>query len=91
MTAFGSTQSDDGRVVTLLMDDIGVPITGTSPMQQIAPVVLAPLRDGDELSVVRLSSPSDEAFGDIKTARERNDGYRGGAVPFPDATRQKPF
>ncbi len=82
VTALGSTQPDDGRVVVLLMDDIGVPISGTSPMQQIAPVVLSPLGDGDEVSVVRLSSRSDEAFGDVGTARDRIDGYRGGAVPF---------
>jgi VWFA-related protein len=82
VTALGSSAPDDGRVVTLLMDDIGVPVTGTSPMQQIAPVVLSPLGDGDEVSVVRLSSRSDEAFGDIRTARDRIDGYRGGAVPF---------
>lgn len=82
VTAVGSTQPDDERVVTLLMDDIGVPMTGTSPMQQIAFVVLSPIGDGDELSVVRLSSRSDEAFGDLRTARERIDGYRGGAVPF---------
>ncbi len=82
VTALGSTQPDDGRVVVLLMDDIGVPISGTSPMQQIAPVVLSPLGDGDEVSVVRLSSRSDEAFGDVRTARDRIDGYRGGAIPF---------
>jgi VWFA-related protein len=82
VTALGSSQPDDGRVVTLLMDDIGVPITGTSPMQQIAPVVLSPIGDGDEVSVVRLSSRSDEAFGDVGTARERIAGYRGGVVPF---------
>jgi VWFA-related protein len=82
VTALGSTQPDDGRVVTLLMDDIGVPITGTSPMQGIAPVVLSPIGQGDEVSVVRLSSRSDEAFGDLSTARDRIDGYRGGAVPF---------
>jgi hypothetical protein len=34
------------------------------------------------VSVVRLASRSDEAFGDIRTARDRIDGYRGGAVPF---------
>ena len=34
------------------------------------------------MSVVRLSSRSDEAFGDVATARDRIDGYRGGAVPF---------
>lgn len=88
VTALGSTQPDDGRVVTLLMDDIGVPITGTSPMQAIAPVVLSPIGQGDEVSVVRLSSRSDEAFGDVSTARERIGGYRGGAVPF--STRDTP-
>lgn len=82
VTALGSLDSDDGRIVTLLMDDIGVPITGTSPMQQIAPLVLSPMGQGDELSVVRLSSRTDEAFGDLRTARDRIDGYRGGAVPF---------
>jgi VWFA-related protein len=82
VTALGSTEADDGRVVTLLMDDIGVGVTGTSPMQQIAPIVLGPMGDGDELSVVRLSSRSDEAFGDFNTARDRIAGYRGGAVPF---------
>jgi hypothetical protein len=64
------------------MDDIGVAVDGTSPMQQIAPVVLAPFGQGDELAVVRLSSRSDEAFGDVTTARDRIAGYRGGAVPF---------
>ena len=64
------------------MDDIGVPIAGTSPMQQIAPVMLSPFGQGDEVSVVRMSSRSDEAFGDLKTARERIDGYRGGVQPF---------
>ena len=82
VTALGSSQPDDGRVVTLLMDDIGVPLAGTSRMQQIAPVVLAPMGDGDELSIVRLSSRSDEAFGDVDTARHRIAGYRGGAAPF---------
>jgi VWFA-related protein len=82
VTALGTTQPDDARSVVLLMDDIGVPITGTSPMQQIAPVVLAPMGHGDELSVVRLSSRSDEAFGDVNTARDRIAGYRGGAQPF---------
>jgi VWFA-related protein len=82
VTALGSTRPDDARIVSLLMDDIGVPMTGTSPMQQIAPVVLAPFGQGDELSVVRLSSRTDEAFGDVRTARDRIGGYRGGAVPF---------
>jgi VWFA-related protein len=82
VTALGSLQPDDARVVTLLMDDIGVGIAGTSAMQAIAQVLLSPLGRGDEISVVRLSRTSDEAFGDFGTARDRIDGYRGGMVPF---------
>ena len=82
VTALGTTQPDDSRVVTLLMDDIGVPISGTAAMQAIAQVMLAPSAFGDELSVVRLSSRSDEAYGDLATARSRIAGYRGGIVPF---------
>ena len=82
VTALGSTRPGDARILVLLMDDIGVAMDGTSPMQQIAPVVLAPFGQGDELAVVRLASHSDEAFGDVTTARDRIAGYRGGMVPF---------
>jgi VWFA-related protein len=82
VTALGSLEPDDARVVTLLMDDVGVSITGTSAMQAIAQVLLAPIGRGDELSVVRLSRRGDEAFGDLSTARDRIAGYRGGMVPF---------
>jgi VWFA-related protein len=82
VTTLGSTQPDDARVVTLLMDDVGVPMTGTYPMRAIAQVMLSPAGRGDEVSVVRLSNRSDEAFGDPQTARDRIDGYHGGVVPF---------
>jgi VWFA-related protein len=82
VTALGSMQSDDARSVTLLMDDIGVPLSGTTPMRAIAQVLLSPAGRGDDVSVVRLASRSDEAFGDVRTARDRIDGYYGGMVPF---------
>jgi VWFA-related protein len=90
VTAVGTSQPDDARIVTLLMDDIGVPMAGTNAMQAIAQVIVSPAAAGDELSVVRLSNPADEAFGDFATARDRIGGYRGGVVPFsrrdtPDA------
>src|SRR5215204_2507223 len=43
VVALGSLQPDDARVVSLLMDDVGVGITGTSAMQQIAHALLTPL------------------------------------------------
>jgi VWFA-related protein len=76
------TAADDGRMVTLLLDDIGVPISGSSAMRAIARVVLEPALRGDELSVVRLSSRVDEPFGDAITVHDRIQSYHGGVVPF---------
>src|SRR5258708_1166834 len=42
VTALGSLQPDDARIVTLLMDDVGVGISGTSAMQAIAQVLVSP-------------------------------------------------
>ena len=85
MTALDSTPADDGRVMVLLMDDIGVPAAGTSPMQQIASVVLAPMGNGDELSVVRLSSRSDEAFGDFNIFAHENNFVAAGEAIWQEA------
>jgi len=73
---------DEERSVVLLMDDIGVPSTGTAPMRQIARVLLSPMRLADEVAVVRLSRSRDEAFGDVQSASDRIDRYRGGMVPY---------
>src|ERR1041384_230058 len=73
---------DEERSVVLLMDDIGVPSTGTAPMRQIARGLLSPVRLADEVAVVRLSRSRDEAFGDVQSASDRIDRYRGGMVPY---------
>jgi len=78
----GSVGSDDARVVALMMDDTGIPMAGTHPMRSIAQIMLSPSRVGDEVSVVRLSNRSDEAFGDQSTAFARIEGYHGGVIPF---------
>ncbi len=82
--------ADDERSVVLLMDDVGVPNSGTTPMRQIARLLLSPARPADEIAVVRLSRARDEPFGDFDTALERIAQYHGGAIPFsrrdtPDA------
>ena len=73
---------DEERSVVLLMDDVSVPNGGTTPMRMIARVLLAPTRAADEIAVVRLSHERDEAFGDVESARDRIDEYRGGALPY---------
>ena len=82
ITTAGSTRAADGRSVALLMDDTGIPMAGTHPMRSIAQIMLSPARVGDDVSVVRLSNRSDEAFGDQATALARIEGYQGGVIPF---------
>lgn len=82
VSARGSTERDDGRSVVLLLDDMGISMSGTTAMRAIAQVMLSSAARGDEVSVLRLSSRTDEAFGDFETARDRIDGYYGGKIPF---------
>ena len=51
-------------------------------MQAIARLMLSPSGQGDELPVVRLSSRSNEAFGDVDTARSRIDGVARKGVTY---------
>jgi len=78
----GSTAADEGRSVTLLLDDVGIPMGGTAAMRQIALIMLSSAQTNDDIAVVRLSKRNDEAFGDFDTARERIDTYHGGATPY---------
>jgi VWFA-related protein len=72
----------EGRSIALLLDDAGVPALGTLGVQQLSKAVLSLARQGDEVSVVRLHSRTDEAFGDMTEALTRIDRYRGGVLPF---------
>src|SRR3954465_1232003 len=42
VTALGSLEPDDGRIVVLLMDATGVPMPGPWPMQHIGPILPSP-------------------------------------------------
>jgi len=70
------------RQIVLLLDDSGVPMTGTSVVQAMAGAVMRHMRPIDEVTVVRLDNDRDEPFGDIETALQRIGDYRAGVVPF---------
>jgi hypothetical protein len=72
----------DGRSVALLLDDTGVNSLGSTAVQQLSKAVLSLARRGDEVSVVRLHSSNDEAYGDMTEALSRIDGFRGGTRPL---------
>jgi len=73
---------DSARTVVLLLDDTGVPATGTQAIQTIARALVSRASLIDEIPVVRLHKKSDEPFGDRISDDARIKEYRGGAWPF---------
>ena len=78
VTTLGSTQPDDARLVTLLMDDVGVPMTGTYRMRAIAQVMFVRLTSQHTRSPValRLAAVLNPSADDDFT------GERAGVVEF---------
>src|SRR5262249_59149123 len=72
------------RSVVLLLDDMGVPASGTLAMQTIGKAFLESVDRRDELSVIRLRNRTDETFGDRSVAVSRIMGFQAAAFPFAD-------
>ncbi len=83
---FEEVRSDGGRSaarsIVLLLDDSGLGVGNTLPIQQIARMFVARMEPPDEFSVVRLNNRRDEAFGDKLEALLRIEEYRSDALPF---------
>ena len=81
-----TTPDDPDRIrsVVLLMDDVAVPATGTQAMQAIAKAFLKSVTRFDEISIVRLHSRTDDAFGDRELAESRIRQFQAAAFPFAD-------
>jgi hypothetical protein len=73
---------DSARTVVLLLDDSGIPATGTQAIQTIARAFVSRATRIDEVPVVRLHKKDDEPFGDRISNEARINDYRGGAWPF---------
>jgi VWFA-related protein len=82
--AVNGQDDDNPRSLVLLMDDLAVPRSGTPVMQLIARNIVDRVPARDEVAVVRLSQPSDEAFGDRILAAERIAAFRGSMEPYVD-------
>ena len=82
--AVSGQADDDPHSLVLLLDDLAVPRSGSSVMQLIARAIVDRVPARDEVAVVRLSQPSDEAFGDRILARERIAAFRGSTEPYVD-------
>ena len=73
---------DSARTVVMLLDDTGIPATGTQAIQLVARALLARAAPIDEVAVVRLHRREDEPFGDRIASNARIQDYRGGSSPY---------
>ena len=80
----GGEDDETPHSFVLLMDDLAVPRSGTSVMQLIARNIVNRVPARDEVAVVRLSQPTDEAFGDRILAADRIAAFRGSTEPYVD-------
>jgi len=86
VTGPNADDPDSARTVVLLLDDTGVPATGTQAIQTIARALVARASPIDEVPVVRLHKRDDEPFGDRLSNDARIRDYRGGAWPFASSS-----
>jgi hypothetical protein len=82
VVARGTMTPGDGRELVIILDDAGVPMAGTQPMQQIANMFVSSAKPGDIVSVVRLHKQDDEVSKDRQVALSRIAAFQSGAVPF---------
>jgi VWFA-related protein len=82
VTGPNADDPDSARTVVLLLDDTGIPATGTQAIQTIARAFVARASRIDEVPVVRFHKKDDEPFGDRLSNDARIRDYRGGAWPF---------
>jgi len=82
VTGPNADDPDSARTVVLLLDDTGIPATGTQAIQKIARAFISRASQFDEVPVVRLHKKDDEPFGDPLSNDARIKEYRGGAWPF---------
>jgi hypothetical protein len=75
---------DNIRSVVLLLDDVAIPAAGTQAMQIIGKAFLQSADPHDDVSVIRLHNPADEAFGDRSVAESRILRFQAAAFPFAD-------
>ena len=78
----GSMARGDGCDLVLVLDDAGVPMAGTQAIQSLASYFTANARSGDNLSVVRLHTASDDMSKDRQVAASRIAAYKAGSIPF---------
>jgi VWFA-related protein len=81
--------ADRARSIVLLLDEAGIPASGTQVVRQIARAFLESTSPLDEVAVVRLHNWRDEPFGDRRVAEFRIEEYYAATQPFNGVLTQE--
>ena len=84
--SFTPVNTEDGRSVVIILDDAGVPMQGTQPIQNLANIFLSGAKPGDAVTVLRLNDDSDTMSSEPKDTMARVSGFQAGKVPYDTNT-----
>jgi VWFA-related protein len=74
-----------GRSLVVILDDAGVPMSGTQPIQNLTKILLSGAGPGDLVTVMRLNNDSDTFVTDPQSALARIASFQAGQIPFDQA------
>jgi VWFA-related protein len=74
-----------GRSVVVVLDDAGVPMAGTQPIQNLANILLSGAGPGDLVTVMRLNNDADTFTTTPKDAIDRINSFQAGQIPYDQA------
>jgi VWFA-related protein len=73
---------DKARAITVLMDDFGVPASGTNAIKGLSQNLLSKMGPADRIAILRLQDSVDRAATEPAGVMDMINGYIGGARPF---------
>jgi VWFA-related protein len=90
VAADGAAEGKKSRSIVVVMDEAGVPATGTKTIQQIAQNVLSKMGPRDEIGLMNMHDTPDKLARDVPTVLERLGAYTAGSIPFDqNGTRER--
>ena len=89
LTSFTPVSAEQGRSVVIVLDDAGVPMQGTQPIQNLANMFLGGARPGDAVTVLRLNDEADTMSSEPKDTMARIASFQAGRVPFDRTTPER--
>jgi VWFA-related protein len=82
VAADGAAEGKKSRSIVVLLDDTGVPASGTQAIQQIAQNVLSKMGPRDEIGIMNIHDTPDKLARDVPTVLQRLSAYTAGSIPW---------